>query len=136
MKKIRLILVSLCVALVFCLLVAPVSTVRAVYDPLNEACDGSAAAQSSNVCRDRNFNSGQNPLDAQSGIVPKVANIIALVGGVLAIIFIMVNGLTIMTSTGDSAKINKARDGLIYGAIGVVVIVMARLIVALIMRFL
>lgn len=92
------------------------------------------------VCRDNPDNSvctttSKDPISGKDSIVPRVANILAAVGGIIAVVMVMVNGLTIMTSTGDSAKINKARDGLIYAAVGIAVIALARVIVALIMRF-
>lgn len=107
----------------------------AAFDPFKDTCDGSQASNESAVCKDKNFNVGQSPVDPANGIIPKVANIIAAVGGVIAVVFIMINGVSLLTSTGDSAKVNKARDGLIYASVGIVVIIMARAIVAFIMRF-
>lgn len=103
------------------------------FDSLQNICDGSSEATSSSVCQDRN--KGTIIADPQNGLLPKIANIVAAVGGLLAVIFIMVNGFTFMTSTGDSAKTSKAREGLIYAAIGLAIIVMARVIIALIMRY-
>lgn len=103
------------------------------FDAFEETCDGSAQASSSAVCQDKD--SGNNLNGSADGILPKVANIIAAVGGLIAVIFIMINGVTIMTSTGDSSKISKAREGIIYAAIGLAVIVMARVIIAFILRY-
>lgn len=115
------------------LLFSPVA--HAAFDPFEDTCDGSSAASSSSVCKDKNINAGKDPTDPITGIIPKVANIIAAVGGIIAVVMIMVNGVTLIMSTGDSAKINKARDGIIYAAVGIVIIVMARVIVAFILRF-
>lgn len=92
------------------------------------------------VCRDNPSNSvcstpTTDPITGDQSIVPKIANIIAAVGGVIAVVMIMVNGLTLITSNGDSAKLSKARESVIYAAIGIVVIVLARTIIAAIMRF-
>lgn len=119
------------------LCIATISLARPVqaFDPLEKTCDGTAATSSSSVCQDNSAVNPEGLVDKSNGLVAKIANIIALVGGILAVIFIMINGLTIMTSTGDSAKINKARDGLIYAAVGVVVIIMSRAIIGLILRY-
>ena len=105
------------------------------FSPFSEACDGSSASAESSVCRDKNFNSTADPTDPQSGIIGTVTNIIAAVGGIIAVVFMMVNGFKFMTSTGDSAKVAKARESVIYAAIGLVVIVLARIIIAFISRF-
>ncbi len=128
---------TLSFVMIFSLFVlAPVTSMAASdFDAFQDTCDGSTAASQSAVCKDKAENAGKSPFDSTTGIIPKVANIIAAVGGVIAVVFVMINGVTLLMSTGDSAKINKARDGLIYAAVGIVVIVMARVIVAFIMRF-
>lgn len=106
-------------------------------DPFQDTCDGSSAASSSSVCQDkgRTTTGIDGSKQTTRDLVNKVANIIAAVGGIIAVVMIMVNGLTLIMSTGDSAKINKARDGIIYASVGIVIIVMARVIVAFILRF-
>lgn len=131
MKVLRLFL-TLFIALFAFLLVT--STAHAAFDPFENTCDGTVATNDSSVCQDKD--KGNNLNGSADGIIPKVANIVAAVGGVIAVVFIMVNGITIMTSTGDSSKISKARDGLIYAAIGLIVIVLARTIIYVIMRYL
>lgn len=103
------------------------------YDPYQVACDGGASASSS-VCKDRDR--GKDLADPNTGLVPIIANIIAVVGGIIAVVYIMINGLTFMSSSGDSAKIAKAREGLIYAAVGLAVIIVSRSILALILRYL
>lgn len=118
------------------LAIAP--TVSAEFtSPFQDTCDGSSAARSSSVCQDegRKTTGIDGSKQTTQDLVNKVANIIAAVGGIIAVVMIMVNGLTLIMSTGDSAKINKARDGMIYAAVGIVVIVMARVIVGFILRF-
>ena len=104
------------------------------FNAFKETCDGAAAASSA-VCQDKTANNSVNPTDPNGGLLHRIANLIAAAGGLIAVIFVMINGLTLMTSTGDSAKISKAREGLIYAAIGLAVIVLARLVIALILRY-
>ncbi|MEI6481546.1 MAG: pilin [Candidatus Saccharibacteria bacterium] len=75
-----------------------------------------------------------NPVNGPDNLVTKIANIIAVAGGVIAVIFIMIAGLTMITSSGDSKKVTEARNTAIYASVGIVVIVLARTILAFITR--
>lgn len=131
-KRIKLFLLSFVAVLSFAgatpLLASPVLAAG----PFDEAC-ATPETQQSDLCGQ--LGSTDTPAQTTSDIVSKIANIIAFVGGLLAIIFIMINGVTMIMSQGDSAKTAKTRDGIIYASIGLVVIALARVIVAAIMRF-
>lgn len=61
-----------------------------------------------------------------------VVNILNAVIGVLSfvcVIVIIIGGVNYMTSSGDSAKVKKAKDTILYGIIGLVVCVLAFAIV-------
>ncbi len=45
--------------------------------------------------------------------------------GIVAVIFIIVGGVGYMTSSGDSAKLKKAKDTILYAVIGLVVAALA-----------
>lgn len=98
------------------------------FDPFEEACRSNP---DNSICT----TPVTDPISGDESVIPKIANFAAAIGGVIAVVMIMVNGLTLITSTGDSAKLSKAREGVIYAAIGIVVIVLARAIIAAIMRF-
>ena len=104
------------------------------YDAYGGACDGSAQSNTSSVCTDKD--KGTNLADPNNGMIPKVANVIAAVGGIIAVVYIMINGLGYITSTGDGGKAAKSRDGLIYAAVGLAVIIVSRSLLALILRYL
>jgi TRAP-type C4-dicarboxylate transport system permease small subunit len=70
--------------------------------------------------------------DEQNNLVEVVTNIINVVIGVLgivAVIVIIMGGVSYMTSSGDAAKVKKAKDTILYGVIGLVVCVLAFAIV-------
>lgn len=98
-------------------------------DPYKDVCQ---AGSDQTVCTTQNI----NPVTGQDSIIPKIANIAAAIGGVIAVVIIMMSGLTLVTSTGDSAKITQARNSIIYACVGIVVIIAARVIVGFIMRYL
>lgn len=74
---------------------------------------------------------GSNPLVGSDGVITKIANIFAFITGVAAIVVILVSGFEYVRSGGDSAKINKAKNGILFAVIGLVVVALARALVAL-----
>ncbi len=57
-----------------------------------------------------------------------VGNIISTVVGILGlacVIIIIIGGIQYMTSSGDSGKVKKAKDTILYGVIGMVICVLA-----------
>lgn len=66
--------------------------------------------------------------DIGASLVVILNNIIA-VAGVIAVIFIIVSGVTYMTSAGDPGKIQKAKSTLLYSVIGLIVVALAYAIV-------
>ena len=73
-----------------------------------------------------------NPIYGPNGILTKVANIIAIVVGIVAVIIIILAGIQYMLSTGDSTKLARSKDAIIYALIGLVIVVLARTAVAFI----
>lgn len=70
-----------------------------------------------------------NNLSGPNGIIVKVSNIFAWVGGVGAVIVIMVGGFMYVTASGDAGKANSGRSAVIYATVGLVVIVLGRVII-------
>lgn len=62
-------------------------------------------------------------------------NVIAILNAVIGVlsfvcvIVIIIGGVTYMTSSGDTSKVKKAKDTILYGVIGLVVCVLAFAIV-------
>lgn len=49
--------------------------------------------------------------------------------GIVAVVVIIIGGVTYMTSSGDAGKVKKAKDTILYGVIGLIVCVLAAAIV-------
>lgn len=47
------------------------------------------------------------------------------IGGVIAVIVIIIAGYTYVTSAGDAGAITKAKNSILYGVIGLVIVLMA-----------
>lgn len=78
-------------------------------------------------------NTGINTVgDDQNTLVNSVQgiiNAIIAVLGIVAVLVIILGGVQYMTSSGDSAKVKKAKDTILYGVIGLIICVLAFAIV-------
>lgn len=91
------------------------------------------------VCNDNTSESaacesGQDPITGSDGIFSRITRLIALIGGIIAVIMIIIGGFLYVTSGGDSGKIKTARDTIIYATIGLVVIALAQSIIVFIIN--
>jgi Type IV secretion system pilin len=111
----------------------PITTFAAApKNPLQKACEASTGAYNqSSACLDSR--NGSNPLFGSDGIINKVANGVALVAGAIAVIYMILGGLRMITSTGESQAFKDGRSTLIYAAVGLVVVSLARAIVGFIL---
>jgi uncharacterized membrane protein YidH (DUF202 family) len=69
-----------------------------------------------------------NPTKEVPLIIQKLINGITLLAGGLAVLFIAVNGFRLTFGAVDSDQISQAKTGLIYGAVGLVVIIFSYII--------
>ncbi len=74
-------------------------------------------------------NCGKDASKETQDIVQTVINILSAVGGIIAVIVIIVNGIRLVLSSGDSAKVNTARSGIIMAVVGLLVIALAQALV-------
>ena len=64
-------------------------------------------------------------------IIQNVLNAIIGISGIVAVIYIVIGGVSYMTSTGDPNKVQKARQTILYAVIGLIVCALAFAIVNL-----
>lgn len=98
-----------------------VMAVQNGFDPAQNIC---AEAPSSAACQGSSQKT--DPINGSNAIIPKVANIIAVIGGIIAVVMVIYGGLQIILSGGESSKVANGRNTIIYTAVGVAVIVFAR----------
>ena len=68
------------------------------------------------------------PGDKQNTLVDNVTNIIngiIAVLGLVCVVVMIIGGVNYMISSGDAAKVKKAKDTILYGLIGLVVCVLS-----------
>ncbi len=102
----------------------------AAFDPLEVACSGNGG-ESVACTESQSGQTGENPV---TGTTQKVVNIVSVAIGAGAVIVIIVAGITMTLSQGDSGKIKSSRDTIIYAAVGLVVTGLARAIVMFILN--
>jgi hypothetical protein len=121
-------LIGLMLAIVFSVAIVTVlvpATAQAK-DPFADAC--ATGGGDSTVCHSKGTTN--NPLTGSGGALTRVADVLAFVGGIMVVIIMVIGGFKFVTSDGDSSKAASARSTIIYGLIGLVVIVLARTIVS------
>jgi Type IV secretion system pilin len=70
-----------------------------------------------------------DPVTGPDGILVKVTNLVSLVAGVAAVIFLILSGLKYVSSQGDAGEVSKAKQSIIYALVGIAVIALARQII-------
>ena len=94
---------------------------------LDKICADNPAAS---VCEEINqVDSSDNPITGDSGVVPRVVDILSLAVAVISVIIIIVAGITMTVSSGDAGKVKSSRDAIIYAVVGIVVVALARPII-------
>jgi hypothetical protein len=103
-------------------------------DLFNDACRGAAA--NSAVCRDRqkSQNDRNNSFYGRNGVLVKVANLLAIITGIAAVIMIIVGGIRYVLSSGDPSNINAAKNMIIFAIVGLVIVAAARSIIVLVIN--
>ena len=69
-----------------------------------------------------------------AGTVGLTLNVVYVVVGVIAVIFIIIGGINYKTSQGDPGKVKKAKDTVLYGIIGLIIALLAFAITAFVMN--
>ena len=62
-------------------------------------------------------------------VITNILNGIIAVAGIVAVIFVIVGGINYMTSGGDSAKVQKAKNTILYALFGMIICVLSFAIV-------
>lgn len=92
------------------------------------ACaDCNNAASNTDYCRDvKAQGSVNNPIIS---LIKTVITVVSYIGGVAAVIVLIISGLRLLLANGDSNTVSTARNGILYSLAGVAVIALAQVIV-------
>ena len=72
---------------------------------------------------------GCNANDTLQSSLTSILSSIILIMGIVAVIFIIIGGVNYITSSGDSNKVKKAKDTILYSVIGLIICALAFAIV-------
>ncbi len=94
---------------------------------MNYTClNGTMVANASQCKEFKNSNYVNKSLDTTT---TTIVNVIIGIVGFLAVIMIILGGISYTTSAGDANKVKKAKDTIMYGIIGLIVAILAFAIV-------
>ena len=113
---------------IFLLGVFMVGTATAQQDPSKSVCENNAG---SSVCVG---SQNKDPLFGPNGVLTKVIQILVMICGVASIFMVIIGGFKYVTSTGDPAKVNSAKDTILYAVIGLVITIIAQGIVVFVLK--
>jgi glucan phosphoethanolaminetransferase (alkaline phosphatase superfamily) len=119
MKNIKYLILTLSLVMGFGLALIPAHADAAI-DPLSSSCAGDA--KDTTLCKDRNK-------DNFSSVVGTIVNSLLYILAAVAVIVIIIAGITYTTSGGDAALVTKAKNTLLYAVVGLVVAILAYAIV-------
>lgn len=128
----RFVSACLLLALVFTAICSVGSPTAFAVDITSDVCK--TADNRPAVCSDATNATTGNPLLGPDGIVTKGIQIFLVIIGIITIFVMLINGLRMITSMGNPESMNKARDGVIYGAVGLVIILLAQVIVVTVIK--
>jgi predicted small integral membrane protein len=97
----------------------------AVTDANNKVFAICASNPSATICKEKNPTE-----DPVVRIIRAAANIIALLTGAMAVIFIILGGITMITSNGSPEAVANARKRIIYAVIGLLIVALAWTVIA------
>lgn len=111
---------------------APVAAVDLFKACTPAVSQAALAGPQTDVCKDVSTQV-QNKKNPVISLMKIVLDILALIAGVSAVILIIINGLRLVVSNGDSNGVSSARTGLIYAIIGIAIVAVAQIIVVFVL---
>ena len=70
-----------------------------------------------------------------SALITDVLNFLLSIAGIIAVIMIIVSGLKMVSSAGNTDAVENAKKGLTAAVIGLIIVVMSKIIVSLFVKF-
>ena len=77
----------------------------------------------------KEISGADNDIGTSNGAFSTIINWIMGIVGMICVVVIILGGIQYMTSAGDAGKVKKAKDTILYGIIGLIVVALAAVIV-------
>jgi hypothetical protein len=135
LKARYLLILILTVCSLFCVL----SVKTLAFDPLGNSCNGNNVqggnGNNSPVCEDNNKARGDGSTkNVVLRTLKTASDIVAFLAGVIAVIVIIISGLTMVISGGNNEQVANARRRIIYAAVGLGVVALAWTIISFVLK--
>lgn len=100
------------------------------FDPFGPDLCKTDQQKASPACQ-KDPNTCDDPITGKcgDGILIKATNILSLVIGIAAVIMIMIGGILYALSSGDSSRINQAKNTILFALIGLAIAALAQSII-------
>lgn len=99
-------------------------------NPLNAACQ--TISNESAACQEADKAGTNDPIAGPDGVISKAANILAIISGIAAVVWVILGGLTLITAGGDAQKVANGKSKIVGGLVGIIIIGLAWAIVGVI----
>ncbi len=86
--------------------------------------DGSCAKHDTNYNAESRLNK----------LIKSIVDILSVIIGIIAVIFVIIGGFKFITSGGDSGKVASARSTVIYAIVGLIVVALAQVLVRFVLN--
>lgn len=107
------------------------STPALAANVLDPACQN-PNAQSSSLCKDKP--STGNPLFGPGGILTTAINLLSIIAGLLSVFVIMIAGIKMITSGGESNSIASSKRAILYAVISLMIVAFAQTMVRFVLN--
>lgn len=126
-KKLHQSLYALGVAFLLCGIALPAARSLTVYagTPQQEVCEGMGSGA--------DCGKAAAGTDAHNAVVLAI-NLLSIIGGIVAVIMVIVGGIKYTTSGGDTSKTASAKATVIAALVGLVIVALAQIIVQFVMK--
>lgn len=119
LKKLSLTLATFGLAITF---FASVQPAHALFSGAKEeACKGASLGDTPDC--------GDTAVSDSSKLIQTIINLLSTIVGIIAVVMIIVNGLRMITSSGDANSVSSARNGVIYAIVGLILVALSQVIV-------
>lgn len=126
MKFIKNTFIAIALLAGFAFIAGPALVTPAYAAPINpqeQACKGTGGTWNGTEC------TGNTTTADLPTVIHTIINVILFVLGAVAVVMIIIGGVTYTTSGGDAAAVKKAKDTILYSVVGLVVAFLAFAIV-------
>ena len=132
--KTKLIVLAMGLGLLIPVTIPAVALAQVPADPdiQNQVCTGADQLQvgATNV-QCKNLEGDQSGFNK---LLAKIINIISVIVGIVAVIMIIVGGFRYITSGGTPEKVTGAKNTILYGLIGLIIVALAQVIVRFVLK--